>query len=698
MLIYIYIYRVTKSFTKKGKFRDLSRWTRVVSCEKKPRRTSLEILYTGHAQVFFAEARAQSEDLNEEEEDSSELEASGGCVPLRDALSDEVAESELVDALTNSARRLGGVASRAWLVKCTQLRSVLALSLGCVLVGGAGCGKSVLWRALLLALEAIDGVRGECYVMDPKAFCCLNYKELLFGRLDATTLEWTDGVLTSVLRCVVANERGESSKRHWIVLDGDVDPEWAENLNSVLDDNRVLTLPNGERIAVPSSVRFLFEVESLDRATPATVSRCGVLHVGADVVALAQRLEAAHAQLCTSCGADFAQALQPLFAHDGAVGLSVAFALSSETRDDDRDRDRDTGDRDDLADDQETQQQPDYVMAPVCCAQPLATLECLLSAAAREARSASLKGELLFAFARRACLCCCFWACGGAASEDERRRLSQLLSRAAEQTGDAPSTRLQGTGLLCYDVRATVSSTGGGGVETAVSRDAFWEHWDKSVRKVPPLEDSAKALDAVIATCDTARHEQLVDALCGGGGDASSQHQSDLVAPLLCGPPGSGKTMTCTHALGKRADAYALAPLACSSGTTASEIAQLLAEHCELGRCSSGDLGGGEERGRLLSQNGATRSQRETLALLPKRNLYGETRSLVLFCDELNLVSSDAYGTARALALVRQLVERRGFWAFSTVSAQCALEPQKFARTGSQRCAPRWARTLGARS
>lgn len=71
--------------------------------------------------------------------------------------------------------------------------------------------------------------------------------------------------------------KGESAKRHWIVFDGDVDPEWAENLNSVLDDNRLLTLPNGERLSVPTNVRILFEVETLKYATLATVSRCGMV-------------------------------------------------------------------------------------------------------------------------------------------------------------------------------------------------------------------------------------------------------------------------------------------------------------------------------------------------------------------------------------------------------------------------------------
>ena len=69
--------------------------------------------------------------------------------------------------------------------------------------------------------------KGEMYVIDPKAM----NKEELYGSLDGTTMEWTDGVFTSLLRMILANQKGEADRRHWIVFDGDVDPEWAENLN-----------------------------------------------------------------------------------------------------------------------------------------------------------------------------------------------------------------------------------------------------------------------------------------------------------------------------------------------------------------------------------------------------------------------------------------------------------------------------------
>jgi len=49
-----------------------------------------------------------------------------------------------------------------------------------------------------------------------------------------------------------------------------------------MDDNRILTLANNERIPLKGHMRMIFEIRDLKYATPATVSRAGILYISDD--------------------------------------------------------------------------------------------------------------------------------------------------------------------------------------------------------------------------------------------------------------------------------------------------------------------------------------------------------------------------------------------------------------------------------
>ncbi|XP_029136209.2 dynein cytoplasmic 2 heavy chain 1 [Labrus bergylta] len=155
------------------------------------------------------------------------------------------------------------------LKKALELNEQLRQRMGVVIVGPSGAGKSTLWRMLRAALSKMGKVVKQ-YTMNPKAMP----RQQLLGHIDMDTREWADGVLTHSARNVVREPQEVSS---WIVCDGDIDPEWIESLNSVLDDNRLLTMPSGERIQFGPNVNFLFETHDLSCASPATISRMGMI-------------------------------------------------------------------------------------------------------------------------------------------------------------------------------------------------------------------------------------------------------------------------------------------------------------------------------------------------------------------------------------------------------------------------------------
>ena len=70
-----------------------------------------------------------------------------------------------------------------------------------MLVGPTGVAKSAAWNSLLSALTMVDGIKGEKYIIDPKSIS----KDDLYGVLDNTTMEWTDGIFTHILRKIIEN-------------------------------------------------------------------------------------------------------------------------------------------------------------------------------------------------------------------------------------------------------------------------------------------------------------------------------------------------------------------------------------------------------------------------------------------------------------------------------------------------------------
>ncbi|XP_036076372.1 dynein heavy chain 10, axonemal isoform X2 [Rousettus aegyptiacus] len=176
------------------------------------------------------------------------------------------------DAVEQVLEETGFIVLPVQVDKVVQMFETMLTRHTTMVVGPTGGGKSVVINTLCQAQTRL-GLTTKLYILNPKAMSVIE----LYGILDPTTRDWTDGVLSNIFREI--NKPTDKKERKYILFDGDVDALWVENMNSVMDDNKLLTLANGERIRLQAHCALLFEVGDLQYASPATVSRCGMVYV-----------------------------------------------------------------------------------------------------------------------------------------------------------------------------------------------------------------------------------------------------------------------------------------------------------------------------------------------------------------------------------------------------------------------------------
>nr|XP_031838488.1 dynein heavy chain 7, axonemal-like [Nomia melanderi] len=492
-----------------------------------------------------------------------------------------------------------------FLEKIQQIYEMMIVRHGFMIVGLPFGGKTSAYRMLANCLgkleerKLMDEHQVEITVINPKAITMGQ----LYGQFDPASHEWSDGILAVSYRAFASST---NENRKWLVFDGPVDAIWIENMNTVLDDNKKLCLTSGEIIQLSPTTNLIFEPMDLEVASPATVSRCGMIYM--EPVSLGWRplliswlntLPATFTEHLKNHLYDMYMRFCPPLLHllrRGGVKELITMPDANLLR---------------------------SVMYLFDCFLDDYYNEKYLQALSDLDMRAQVEGCFFFS---------CIWAMGGTLSVDSREWFSDLFRALmgrefpeevrerfdiSEHIKDPPKPYvviIPLTGLV-FDYKYVKEDRG------------KWRPWLEDLQDLPPIPKDMPVNQVIVPTIETVRYVHLFKLLIC--------HHKPL---LVVGPTGTGKSVYIMDFLLKKNDPETYKPLFVifSAQTTANQAQEIIMSKLDR----------------------------------RKKGLYGAPpgKHWVAFVDDLSMPQKEEYGAQPPIELLRQWLDHRTWYDLKEMS------------------------------